>query len=45
MELKILRGILREEIESICRLYNKCEETIGHLTPECPILAKRSKYP
>jgi hypothetical protein len=34
------RRILKEEIESICRLRKQYEETIGHLTPGCPILAK-----
>jgi hypothetical protein len=32
--------ILKEEIESKCRLCEKHEETIDHLTSECPILAK-----
>ena len=32
--------ILREEIESKCRLCKQYEETVDHLTSECPILAK-----
>ena len=32
--------ILKEEIESICRLCKQHEETIDHLTSGCPILAK-----
>jgi len=32
--------ILKEEIESKCRLCKKHEETIDHLTSGCPILAK-----
>jgi hypothetical protein len=34
------RKILKEEIESRCRLCKEYEETIGHLTSGCPILAK-----
>jgi hypothetical protein len=34
------RKILKEEIESRCRLCKEYEETIDHLTSECPILAK-----
>jgi hypothetical protein len=34
------RKILKEEIESRCRLYKEYEETIDHLTLGCPILAK-----
>jgi hypothetical protein len=34
------RKILKEEIESRCRLCKEYEETIGHVTPGCPILAK-----
>jgi len=33
--------ILKEEIESKCRLYKQHEETIDHLTSGCPILAKK----
>ena len=32
--------ILKEEIESKCRLCMQHEETIDHLTSGCPILAK-----
>ena len=32
--------ILKEEIESKCRLCKQNEETIDHLTSACPILAK-----
>ena len=32
--------ILKEEIESKCRLCKQHEETIAHLTSGCPILAK-----
>ena len=32
--------ILKEETESKCRLCKQHEETIDHLTSECPILAK-----
>jgi len=32
--------ILKEEIESKCRLCKQHEETIYHLTSRCPILAK-----
>ena len=32
--------ILKEEIESKCRLYKQHEETIDHLTSGCPVLAK-----
>ena len=32
--------ILKEEIESKCRLCKQCEETIDHLTSGCPILVK-----
>jgi hypothetical protein len=35
--------ILKEEIESKCRLCNQHEETIDHLTSGCPVLAK-NKY-
>jgi hypothetical protein len=35
--------ILKEEIESRCRLCKEYEETIDHLTSGCPILAK-NKY-
>ena len=35
--------ILKHEIESKCRLCKQHEETIDHLTSECPILAK-NKY-
>jgi hypothetical protein len=35
--------ILKEEIESKCRLYKQHKETIDHLTSGCPILAK-SEY-
>jgi hypothetical protein len=34
------RKILKEEIESRCRLCKEYEETINHLTPGCPILEK-----
>jgi hypothetical protein len=34
------RKILKEEIESTCRLCKEYEETIDHLTSGCPILAK-----
>jgi hypothetical protein len=34
------RKILKEEIESRCRLCKEYEETIDHLTSGCPILAK-----
>jgi hypothetical protein len=34
------RKILKEEIESRCRIFKECEETIDHLTSGCPILAK-----
>jgi hypothetical protein len=34
------RSILKEEIESRCRLCKEYEETIDHLTSRCPILAK-----
>jgi hypothetical protein len=34
------RKILKEEIESRCRLCKEYEETIDHLTLGCPILAK-----
>jgi hypothetical protein len=37
------RKILKEEIESGCRLCREYEETIDHLTSRCPILAK-SEY-
>jgi hypothetical protein len=33
------RKILKEEIECICRLCKKYEESIDHLTSGCPILA------
>ena len=33
-------NILKEEIESKCRLCKQHEETIDHLTSGCPILAK-----
>jgi hypothetical protein len=32
--------ILKEEVGSKCRLCKQHEETIGHLTSGCPILAK-----
>jgi hypothetical protein len=32
--------ILKEEIESKCRLCKQHEETVDHLTSGCPILAK-----
>ena len=32
--------ILKEEIESKCRLCKQYEETIDHLTSGCPVLAK-----
>jgi len=32
--------ILKEEIVSKCQLYKQNEETSGHLTSGCPILAK-----
>ena len=32
--------ILKEEIESKCRLYKQHEETIDHLKSGCPIMAK-----
>jgi predicted restriction endonuclease len=35
------RKILKEEIESKCRLCKEYEETIDHLTSEFPILAKK----
>jgi hypothetical protein len=34
------RKILKEEIESRCRLCKEYEESIDHLTSGCPILAK-----
>jgi hypothetical protein len=34
------RKILKEEIESGCRLCKEYEETIDHLTSGCPIMAK-----
>jgi hypothetical protein len=34
------RKMLKEEIESRCRLRKEYEETIDHLTSGCPILAK-----
>jgi hypothetical protein len=34
------RKILKEEIESRCRLCKEYEETVDHLTSGCPILAK-----
>jgi hypothetical protein len=34
------RKILKEDIESRCRLCEEYEETVDHLTPGCPILAK-----
>jgi len=34
------KKILKEEIESKCRLCKQYEETIDHLTSGCPILAK-----
>jgi hypothetical protein len=34
------RKILKEEVESRCRLCKEYEETIDHLIPGCPILAK-----
>jgi len=34
------KKILKEEIESKCRLCKQHEETIDHLTSECPISAK-----
>jgi hypothetical protein len=37
------RNILKEEIESRCQLCKEYEETIDHLTSECPILAN-NKY-
>ena len=37
------KKILKEEIESKCRLCKQHEETIEHLTSGCPILAK-NKY-
>ena len=33
------KNILKEEIESKCRLCKQHEETIDHLTSGCPILA------
>jgi hypothetical protein len=33
--------ILKEEIESKCRLCKQHEETVDHLTSGCPILAKK----
>ena len=33
--------ILKEETESKCRLCKQYEETIDHLTSECPILGKK----
>jgi predicted aconitase len=33
--------ILKEEIESKCRLCKQHEETIDHITSGCPILAKK----
>jgi hypothetical protein len=35
--------VLKEEIENKCRLSKRHEQTIGHLTSGCPILAK-SEY-
>jgi hypothetical protein len=37
------RKILKEEIESRCRLCKEYEETIDHLTSGCPILEKNDK--
>jgi hypothetical protein len=37
------RKILIEEIGSRCQLCKKYEETIGHLTSGCPILAKNDR--
>jgi hypothetical protein len=34
------RKIMKEEIESRCRLCKEYEETIDHLTSGCPILEK-----
>jgi hypothetical protein len=34
------RNILKEEIESRCRLCKEYEESIDHLTAGCPILGK-----
>jgi hypothetical protein len=34
------RKILKEKIESRCRLCKEYERTIGHLASGCPILAK-----
>jgi len=34
--------ILKEEIDSQCRLCKQNEETIDHLTSGCPILTKKS---
>jgi hypothetical protein len=34
------KKILKQEIESRCRLCEECEETIDHLTSGCPTLAK-----
>jgi hypothetical protein len=33
--------ILKEEVDSKCRLCKQHEETIDHLTSGCPILAKK----
>jgi hypothetical protein len=35
--------ILKQEIESRCRLFKEYEETVDHLTSGCPTLAK-SEY-
>ena len=32
--------ILKEEVDSKCRLFTQHEETVDHLTSGCPILAK-----
>jgi hypothetical protein len=37
---KRIRKIMKEEIESRCRLRKEYEETIDYLTSGCPILAK-----
>lgn len=37
------RKILKEKTESKCQLYKEYEETTGHLTSGCPVLAKRKQ--